>query len=53
MKQFLITPDDLMKFMGEDVYFEFIDYLKEENKVPDGEAIWIIGEWSKEEEDEF
>lgn len=48
MKQILITRDDLLKFMKEDNYFEFIDWLKTKNKIPQKEPIWIIAEWSKE-----
>ena len=48
MKQIIITPDDLIKFMGKDNYYEFIEYLRTENKIPQKEPIWIIAEWSKE-----
>ena len=47
MKQVIITIDDLRKYMGED-YYEFIDYLRKKNKIPQKEPIWIIVEWSEE-----
>lgn len=46
MKQTIITPDNLIKFMGKDNYYEFIDQLKTKNKIPEKEPIWIIAEWS-------
>ena len=48
MKQDIITVDDLIKFMGKDKYYEFIDYLRTKHKIPQKEPIWIISEWSKE-----
>ena len=48
MKQLLINVGDLVKFMGRDNYYEFIDYLREKGKIPQKEPIWIIAEWSKE-----
>ena len=53
MKKIIITPDDLIKFMGKDNYYEFIDYLREQNKVPQLEPIWIIAEWSCNEKEIF
>jgi len=47
MKQFLITQDILIQYMGKDHYYEFIDFLKVQNKIPTKVPIWIIGEWSK------
>jgi hypothetical protein len=47
MKQDIITVDDLIKFMGKDNYYEFIEELKERNKIQTGEPIWIIAEWSE------
>jgi len=32
MKQILITPDDLIKFMGKENYDKLIDYLLEKKK---------------------
>ncbi len=47
MKQTIITVDDLMEYMGKDNYYEFIDSLREYNKIPQKEPIWIIAEWSE------
>lgn len=50
MEQDIITIDDLIKFMGEDNYHEFIDYLRIKHKIPQKEPIWIITEWSKKDD---
>lgn len=50
MKQIILTQDELIKFMGKDNYYDFIDYLKEKNYIPTKEPIWIIAEWSEDEE---
>ena len=47
MNQFLITKEDLIKYMEKDNYYEFIDYLQTKNKIPPKTPIWIIGEWSE------
>jgi len=51
MKQFLITPNDLLKFMKEEDYDAFINYLVNENNIPKDAPIWIIGEWSASNEE--
>ena len=47
MKHYLIRPDILLKFMGEDSYDKFIKELKERNDIPENESIFIIAEWSE------
>ena len=47
MKHILITSDDLIKFMGKDNYYEFIEELKRKGQIKDEIPIWIIAEWSE------
>ena len=46
----LIRPDEIMKYMTEDNYIKFIDYLAKKCKIPVNEPIWIIAEWSEKDE---
>ena len=47
MKKALIGVNDLVKFLGEEKYLEFIEYLKTIKNIPDKKPIWIIAEWSE------
>jgi hypothetical protein len=51
MKQIILTSNDLIKFMGKDKYYEFIDYLKTKNYIPKEVPLWIILEWSSDEKE--
>jgi len=51
MKRTLITPEDLLKFMREEKYYEFLKYLRKENNIPKNEPLWIILEWSESKND--
>lgn len=44
MKQRIITPEDLKKYMGGVQYDAFIKDLKKKMKVKKKECIWIIAE---------
>ena len=51
MKQAIITPTELISFMGKDEYYEFINWLKRTHKIDRELPIWIIAEWSPKKED--
>ena len=51
-RQILITRKDMIQFMGEDKYNEFIGHIVKRIKstvdydnIQEGEPFWIIGEW--------
>lgn len=48
MKQAIIRPDDLIKYMGEDKYIEFLNMLTKRHKIANDLPLWIILEWGGE-----
>lgn len=49
MKQAIITPGYLLKFMTEDQYEDFLADLQEEYNISHNEPIFIIAEWGEKE----
>ena len=44
MKKFIITVDELTRFMGEEKYEEFNKYVRKTYKLKTDECFWLIGE---------
>ncbi len=50
MKQILITSDILLKYMGLENYNNFIKDLQNHYKIDKTKPIWIIAEFSREDD---
>lgn len=50
MKQILIRPEDLIYYMEEENYEQFLKRIRTRNNLPENEPIWIIAEFSQQGE---
>jgi len=47
MKQVIVKPRDLRKFMSADKYEDFIAYLQKTRNIPVNTPIFLLAEWSE------
>lgn len=45
MNKTVITADDLIKYMGEDTYYEFVSAMRMKNNIKDGIPMAIVMEF--------